>query len=184
MRCAPALVIALAFACAAALAAKAEELDSAVGKALFDRQWVQAPASTDALRRARAAVQCQGVQFLPQGWRRGAIDRARRRGDHARAGGAHGKCSPASPIPSTAISCRIAPYRASCRRRGSATRLGESRIRHRRDDASDVAVDFTLNGPALRRWHFERGADRAVARRPRSDRASIARCGAGARRSR
>jgi len=42
------IAIAVGLACAATLAARAEELDTALGKALFDRQWVQAPASTDA----------------------------------------------------------------------------------------------------------------------------------------
>ncbi len=50
--------------CLVAPAAMAEELDSAVGKALFDRKWVQAPASTNAadglgpLFNAQACASC------------------------------------------------------------------------------------------------------------------------------
>lgn len=62
----------LAF-CLAAPVAMAEELDSAVGKALFDRKWVQAPASTNAadglgpLFNAQACATChkngKGARF-------------------------------------------------------------------------------------------------------------------------
>lgn len=56
--------LALLVSCLVTSAATAEELDSAVGKALFDRKWVQAPASTNAadglgpLFNAQACASC------------------------------------------------------------------------------------------------------------------------------
>ena len=54
----------LLVSCLAAPAALAEELDSAMGKALFDRKWIQAPASTNSadglgpLFNAQACASC------------------------------------------------------------------------------------------------------------------------------
>ncbi|MGE0004013.1 MAG: di-heme oxidoredictase family protein [Parvibaculaceae bacterium] len=103
--------------------ASAEELDSAVGKALFDRKWVQAPASTNAadglgpLFNAQACATCHknggGARFSMID---GVLGVA---GFVVRLGDAHGAADPLlgrqlqdHAIPGLAPEARIAPYLA------------------------------------------------------------------------
>lgn len=111
----------LAFICCLAAPAAAEELDSAVGKALFDRKWVQAPASTNAadglgpLFNAQACASCHkngnGARFSMIG---GVLGVA---GFVVRLGDAQGKSDPVlgrqlqeHAIPGLAPEARIEPY--------------------------------------------------------------------------
>ncbi|MGE0238889.1 MAG: di-heme oxidoredictase family protein, partial [Parvibaculaceae bacterium] len=103
--------------------ASAEELDSAVGKALFDRKWVQAPASTNAadglgpLFNAQACATCHkngnGARFSMID---GVLGVA---GFVVRLGDAHGGADPAlgrqlqeHAIPGLMPEARITPYLA------------------------------------------------------------------------
>jgi CxxC motif-containing protein (DUF1111 family) len=145
MRTLPVAVLALA--CAATIAAKAEELDSAVGKALFDRQWVQAPASTDGsdglgpLFNAKACNSCHkdgGAARLI------VLDgEAIMRGLVVRTGSAAGDPDPyyGHQLQDRAVSGLVPEARISTKLVKVASGTGAT--------TSDVAVDFALNGPAL-----------------------------------
>jgi CxxC motif-containing protein (DUF1111 family) len=140
-------VIALTLACAAAVAAKAEELDSAVGKALFDRQWVQAPASTDGsdglgpLFNAKACNSCHkdgGAARLI------VLDgEAILRGLVVRTGSAGGDPDPyyGHQLQDRAVSGLVPEARIATKLVKVASGAGTI--------SSDVAVDFAFNGPAL-----------------------------------
>lgn len=141
------LLIAMAAACAATLAAKAEELDSAVGKALFDRQWVQAPASTDAadglgpLFNAKACNSCHkdgGAARLI------VLDgEAIMRGLVVRTGSATGSADPfyGHQLQDRAVSGLMPEAKISTKLVRVASGTGAT--------SNDVAVDFTLNGPGF-----------------------------------
>jgi len=142
-----ALLIAMAVACAAAPAAQAEELDSAVGKALFDWQWVQAPASTDAadglgpLFNAKACNSCHkdgGAARLI------VLDgEAIMRGLVVRTGSASGSADPfyGHQLQDRAVSGLMPEAKITTRLVKVASGTGAT--------TSDVAVDFTLNGPGF-----------------------------------
>jgi CxxC motif-containing protein (DUF1111 family) len=142
-----ALIIAMATAGAAALTAQAEELDSAVGKALFDRQWVQAPASTDAadglgpLFNAKACNSCHkdgGAARLI------VLDgEAIMRGLVVRTGSITGKPDPfyGHQLQDRAVSGLMPEAKITTRLVKVASGTGVT--------TSDVAVDFTLNGPGF-----------------------------------
>jgi CxxC motif-containing protein (DUF1111 family) len=143
----PLPVAVLSFACAIAIAAKAEELDSAVGKALFDRQWVQAPASTDGsdglgpLFNAKACNSCHkdgGAARLI------VLDgEAILRGLVVRTGSANGDPDPyyGHQLQDRAVSGLVPEARIATKLVKVASGTGAA--------SSDVAVDFALNGPAL-----------------------------------
>jgi len=140
-------LIAMAIACTAALAAKAEELDSAVGKALFDRQWVQAPASTDAadglgpLFNAKACNSCHkdgGAARLI------VLDgEAIMRGLVVRTGSITGRPDPfyGHQLQDRAVPGLMPEAKITTRLVKVASGTGAT--------TSDVAVDFTLNGPGF-----------------------------------
>ena len=65
MRIVAAALLALSAPVAATGAAASGELDAALGKALFERDWVPAPASTDAAERARPALRGAKLRRLP-----------------------------------------------------------------------------------------------------------------------
>jgi CxxC motif-containing protein (DUF1111 family) len=141
------LLISLLLASTAAFAAKAGDLDSAVGKALFDRQWVQAPASTDAadglgpLFNAKACNSCHkdgGPARLI------VLDgEAILRGLVVRTGSATGRPDPyyGHQLQDRAVSGLVPEAKIMTRLVKVASGTGTT--------VSDVAVDFALNGPAL-----------------------------------
>src|SRR5262245_47237164 len=113
--------IVLVLSCLLTSIASADELDSAVGKALFDRKWVQAPASTNAadglgpLFNAQACATCHkngnGARFSMID---GVLGVA---GFVVRLGDAHGVADPLlgrqlqeHAIPGLMPEARIAPY--------------------------------------------------------------------------
>ncbi|MFO0990463.1 MAG: di-heme oxidoredictase family protein [Hyphomicrobiales bacterium] len=141
------LLIVLALASAATLAARAEELDSAVGKALFDRQWVQAPASTNAsdglgpLFNAKACNSCHkdgGPARLI------VLDgEAIMRGLVVRVGSVTGAPDPfyGHQLQDRAVSGLMPEAKIDARLVKVASGTGAT--------DTDVAFDFTLNGPAF-----------------------------------
>ena len=141
------LLIALTIASATILAARAEELDSAVGKALFDRQWVQAPASTDGsdglgpLFNAKACNSCHkdgGAARLI------VLDgEAIMRGLVVRTGTATGAPDPfyGHQLQDRAVSGLVPEAKITAKLVKVASGTGAT--------TSDVAIDFTLNGPGF-----------------------------------
>ncbi|MBL8906303.1 MAG: hypothetical protein JNM20_06470 [Rhizobiales bacterium] len=141
------LPIAMVIAAAATLPAKAEDLDIAVGKALFDKQWVQAPASTDAsdglgpLFNAKACNSCHkdgGAARLI------VLDgEAIMRGLVVRIGNSMGEPDPfyGHQLQDRAVSGLLPEARVTTRLVSVASGFGTG--------TSDVAVDFTLNGPGF-----------------------------------
>jgi CxxC motif-containing protein (DUF1111 family) len=142
-----ALPIVLAIAAAATLTARAEELDSAVGKALFDRQWVQAPASTDGsdglgpLFNAKACNSCHkdgGPARLI------VLDgQALLRGLVVRTGSINGKPDPyyGHQLQDRAVSGLMPEAKITTRLVKVASGTGPK--------SNDVAIDFALNGPGF-----------------------------------
>lgn len=112
-----AMVLAALVVAAAAAPAPAAELSAAMGKALFERAWIPAPASTDAtdglgpLFSGRACAACHPG---------GGPARLRAAGGSWADGGSSSASAmpPAGPIPVTGPSCRRRRFPGSPRKAG------------------------------------------------------------------